>query len=138
MESARSMIREGFEKIHKIVKALMTFSKSDVEKPVESDLHEIIDNTLLIVNSRFGDQIRIEKDYRLEHTVPVFQDKLHQILLNIIDNAIFAIQREEEEKEKKDFIRICTWEVKGRTAGERQAVIEICNYGSGYSGSAYF
>jgi two-component system NtrC family sensor kinase len=129
MESARSLIREGFEKTLKIVKALMTFSKSDVEKPVKSDLHEIIDNTLLIVNSRFGDQIQIEKDYRLERSVPIFHGKLHHILLSIIDNAIFAIQHEEEKKEKKDFIRICTWEVKGRTAGEGQAVIEICNSG---------
>ena len=130
MESARSMIRDGFERTHKIVKALMTFSKSDEDKPVKSDLHEIIDSTLLIVRSRIGDQIRIEKEYRLESTVPVFQGKLHQILLSIIDNAIFAIQHNEEEKEKKDeFIRICTWEVKGRTAGEGQAVIEICNSG---------
>jgi two-component system NtrC family sensor kinase len=130
MESARSMIRDGFERTHKIVKALMTFSKSDVEKPVKSDLHEIIDNTLLLVRSRIGDQIRVEKEYRLESTVPVFQGKLHQILLSIIDNAIFAIQHNEEEKEKKDeFIRICTWEVKGRIAGEGQAVIEICNSG---------
>jgi two-component system NtrC family sensor kinase len=84
---------------------------------------------LLIVNSRFGDQIQIEKDYRLERSVPIFHGKLHHILLSIIDNAIFAIQHEEEKKEKKDFIRICTWEVKGRTAGEGQAVIEICNSG---------
>jgi signal transduction histidine kinase len=127
MESAKSMIREGFEKTHKIVKALMTFSNSDKENPVKSDLHEIIDNTLLFIRSGFGENIRIEKDYRLKRTVPVFQDKLHQVFLNVIDNALFAIRGKEELK--NEFVRISTWVVKGRTSKEDQAVIEICNSG---------
>ena len=129
MDSARYIIREGFEKTHKIVKALMTFSNSDKEKPVKSDLHEIIDNTLLFIRSRLGETIRIQKDYRLNRTVPVFQDKLHQVLLSVFDNAIYAIQQKEQLKD--EFIRICTWEVKGRTAEETRAVIEICNSGPG-------
>ena len=129
MESARSMIREGFEKTHKIVKALMTFSKSDEEKPVKSDLHEIIDNTLLFIRSRLGEHIKIVPDYRLKRTVPVFPDKLHQVLLYVFDNAISAIQQKEQLKD--EFIRISTWEVKARTAAETRAVIEICNSGPG-------
>ena len=129
MESARYMIWEGFEKIRKIIKALMTFSKSDTEKPVKSDLHEIIDNTLLIIRSRFGENIRIVPEYRLKRIIPVFPDKLHQVLLNIFDNAIYAIQQKEEQKD--EFIRICTWEVKGRTEAETRAIIEICNSGPG-------
>jgi signal transduction histidine kinase len=129
MESARSMIREGFERTHKIVKALMTFSKSDEEKPVKSDLHEIIDNTLLFIRSRLGEHIRIITDYRLKRTVPVFPDKLHQVLLYVFDNAISAIQQKEQLKD--EFIRISTWEVKARTAAETRAVIEICNSGPG-------
>ena len=129
MESARSMIREGFEKTNKIVKALISFSSSDPEKPVKSDLHEIIDNTLLFIRSRLGENIKIHKDYRINRTVPVFQDKLHQVLLSVLDNAIYAIQQKEQLKD--EFIRICTWEVKGRGAGETRAVIEICNSGPG-------
>jgi len=127
MESARSMIREGFEKTYKIVKALMAFSQSDQEKPVKTDLHEIIDNTLLFIMYRLGENIRIEKDFRLNKRVPVFQDKLHQVLLSVLDNAIYAIQHKEQLKD--EFIRISTWEVKGRTAGEGRAVIEIYNSG---------
>jgi signal transduction histidine kinase len=127
MESASAMIREGFEKVHTIVKALMTFSRSDEEKPVKSDLHEIIENTILFIRSRIAEDIRIERDYRLKGTVPVFQDKLHQVFLSILDNALHAIQQKEQRK--NEFIRISTWEVKGRTAGEGRAVIEICNSG---------
>ena len=129
MESARSMIREGFDKTHKIVKALMTFSGSDKEKPVKSDLHEIIDNTLLFIRSRLGEHIRIIADYRLKRTVPIFPDRLHQVLLYVFDNAIYAIQQKEQMKD--EFIRISTWEVKARTAAETKAVIEICNSGPG-------
>lgn len=129
VSTARSMIREGFEKAHRIVKALMTFSRSDVVKPVKSDLHEIIDNTLLFIRSRLSENIKIHKDYRLDRRVPVHPDKLHQILLNIIDNAIYAIQHKKALKD--EFIRISTWEVKGRTISETRAVIEICNSGPG-------
>jgi signal transduction histidine kinase len=126
-ESARSMIRQGIGKAHKILKALMTFSGRDTETPVPSDLHEIIDNTLLLISSRLGEHIRIEKEYRVKRTIPVFPDKLHQLLWNIIDNAIFAIQ--EKEQFKDESIRISTWELPGRTAEEGRAVIEICNSG---------
>ncbi len=129
MESARSMIREGFEKTNKIVKALISFSSSDKGKPVTSDLHEIIDNTLILLRSRLGENIRIHKDYRINRGVPIFPDKLHQVLLSVFDYAIYAIQHKEQLKD--EFIRICTWEVKGRGAGETRAVIEICNSGPG-------
>jgi signal transduction histidine kinase len=129
VESARSVIREGFDRMHNIIKALMAFSSRDKEKPVESDLHEIIDNTLLLIGSRFGDNIRIETDYRLNRTVPVFTDMLQQVLLNVIDNAIYAILHKEPLKD--EFIRISTWEVKGRAPEETRAVIEICHSGPG-------
>jgi signal transduction histidine kinase len=125
--TALSMIREGFEKVHHIIKALMTFSSSEEAKPDPSDLHEIIDNTLLFVRSGLGDQIRLETDYRVKHSVPVFPDKLHQVLLYVIDNAVFAIQHKEDQA--NEFIRICTWEEKGKTFEENLAVIEICNSG---------
>ena len=83
----------------------------------------------MFIRSRLGENIKINKDYRLPHTVPVFQDKLHQVLLSVIDNAIYAIQQKEQLKD--EFIRISTWEVKGRTAGETRAVIEIYNSGPG-------
>jgi signal transduction histidine kinase len=129
VSTSRSMIREGFEKTNRIVKALMTFSRSEEGKPVKSDLHEIIDNTLLFIRSRLGENIKIHKDYRIDRMVPVYPDKLHQILFSIIDNAIYAIQHKETLKD--EFIRISTWEVKGRTLAETRAVIEICNSGPG-------
>ena len=125
--TALSMIREGFDKTHKIIKALMTFSGSEEAEPVEIDLQEIIDNTVLFVRSRLGDEIQVETDYRVKQTVPAVPEKLHQVLLSVIDNAIFAIRHKQELG--KEFIRICTWEEKGKTPEESRAVIEICNSG---------
>ena len=128
-ETARSMIRDGFNKANRIVKALMTFSGRDDEQPVMNDLHEIIDNTLLFVRSRLGEDIRIETEFRVKRSIPVIPDKLHQVLWNVMDNAIYAIRQKEQLKD--EFIRISTWEVQGRTAEEEWAVIEICNSGPG-------
>jgi len=129
IESARVMIREGFDKTRKIANSLLSLSKSDTEKPLKSDLHELLDNTLLLSRSRFGENIRIHKDYRINHKVPVFQDKLQQVLLSVFDNAVYAIEHKEQPKD--EFIKICTWEVKGQTLAESRAVIEICNSGPG-------
>ena len=88
---ALRMAFDGLERATGIVKALMTFSRKGGSKLIESDLHEIIDNTLLFLRSKITVDIEIKKEYQLKNKVPVFQEKMHQVIMNIIDNAIFAV-----------------------------------------------
>jgi signal transduction histidine kinase len=118
---AEHFISEGLNKASAIVKGLMTFSYRGTPILIESDINELIDNTLLFLNSRIGDEILVEKKYKLAEKVPIFQEKIHQVILNVIDNAIFELKG---SIEKKKTLEISTEKV------EENAVIKIANSGS--------
>jgi len=88
---AAKMAFDGLSRSVDIVKALMTFSHRGGSKKVETDLHEIIDNTLMFLSSKISDDIRIIKHYDLDRRVPVFPEKMHQVVMNLLDNALFAV-----------------------------------------------
>ncbi len=91
---ATKMAFDGLDRTIGIVKALMTFSHRGGSKKVETDLNETIDNTLMFLNSKTSDDIQMIKKYKLEKQVPVFPEKIHQVIMNILDNAIFAVNME--------------------------------------------
>ena len=91
---AIKMASDGLDRSNGIVKALMTFSHRGGSKKVETNLNDIIDNTLMFLSSKISDDIQIIKNYRLERQVPVFPEKMHQVIMNILDNAIFAVNME--------------------------------------------
>ncbi|MFO7669178.1 MAG: ATP-binding protein [Bacteroidales bacterium] len=95
-KKATKLAFDGLDRATEIVKALMTFSHRGLSKKNLSDLHDIIDNTLLFLQSKMTGQIEVRKVYNLTEWVPVFQDKIHQVILNLIDNAIFATKLNKE------------------------------------------
>ncbi len=92
--TATKMAFDGLGRSIGIVKALMTFSHRGGSKKTETDLNEIIDNTLMFLGSKISDDIQIIKKYKLNRKVAVFPEKMHQVIMNIIDNAIFAVTRD--------------------------------------------
>ena len=91
---ATKMAFDGLDRSVGIVKALMTFSHRGGSKKVDTDLNETIDNTLMFLNSKISDDIQINKKYKLNRKVPVFPEKMHQVIMNILDNALFAVNME--------------------------------------------
>jgi len=90
LDLASGMAQSGLNRAAEIVKAMMTFSTHVVPQLIEVDIHQIIDNTLLFQKPMIGDII-VSKDYKLLEKVPVYPEKIQHVILNIIDNAIFAI-----------------------------------------------
>lgn len=125
INEAAGIIEEGLEQANSIVSSLMTFSYKGYPKLVKSDISDILDKTLLFLKSKINNNITIRKSYNIDIEVGVYQDKLHQVFLNIIDNAIFAVNLLEDQSEKKISIRSYT-EIKGE---ENYAVIQISNNG---------
>jgi signal transduction histidine kinase len=91
--NAISMIRIGYERVSNTVQALMAFSFRG--KPILSaaNINKIIDNTLLFMNIKIPSDIRIVREYKLQKEVPVYPDKIHQVLINILNNAIYAVSK---------------------------------------------
>ncbi len=118
---AKDMIASGVERTSNIITALMTFSYQGTSELMETDLSALINNTLLFLRSRTKKDIHIRKEFGLKEKVPVFKEKLHQVLLNIIDNALYALQDVRDNNQK--MLTIETYKE------ENYAVIRVSNNG---------
>lgn len=92
----KSMVR-GAERIRKIVSSLGTFSNLDKAEKKLADIHECIDSVLLILQNRleansFHFEIQVIKEYGSLPLVECYPGELNQVFLNILSNAIDAMQ----------------------------------------------
>jgi two-component system, NtrC family, sensor kinase len=81
----------GADRLRKIVRGLHTFSHMDESAQRPADLHECIDNTLLILNSRLKQGIEVIRSYGDLPLVSCYSGPLSQVVMNIIGNAIDAL-----------------------------------------------
>ncbi len=87
-----SNIKVGAKKTADIVKSLRTFSRSDSDIPVLSDINENIDSTLILLHNQYSDRINVIKNYERIPLVNCYQGKLNQVFMNLLANAIQAIE----------------------------------------------
>lgn len=85
-------IKEGVRRSTGIVRSLNHYSSSDTLTKAKCDLTSIIDNCLLILINQTKDRIEVVKEYddQLE-LYPCNEGQLHQAILNILTNAVHAI-----------------------------------------------
>jgi len=91
-----SSMKIGAERIRSIVLSLRNFSRLDEAKMKAVDIHEGIDSTLLILQSRLKGKlgypdIQIVRKYSDLPKVECYPGKLNQVFMNILNNAIDAI-----------------------------------------------
>jgi signal transduction histidine kinase len=112
-------VGEGAERISELVKAVKSYSYLD-QGPVKLvDIHEGLDNTLVILRHKLKYGVTVVKDYSPDlPRVEAFASELNQVWTNLIDNAADAMNGQGE-------IRI-------RTFGkDRDVVVEITDNGPG-------
>ncbi|WP_017748382.1 ATP-binding sensor histidine kinase [Scytonema hofmannii] len=114
-------LKLGTDRIRNISISLRSFSRADTTAKVLFNLHEGIDSTLLILKHRLKankvhPEINIIKDYGDLPLVKCLPGQLNQVFMNILANAIDAI--EESLGEKIGFIWIHT-----QCSSEKQNVI---------------
>lgn len=89
-------MKSGIERIHQISISLRTFSRCDTFSKIAVNIHEGLDSTLLILRHRLkakGDRPAIEviKEYGDLPLVECYPGQLNQVFMNILANAIDAI-----------------------------------------------
>jgi len=89
-------IEEGANRSSQIVKGLRTFSRLDEDNCQMYDIHEGIDSTLILLQNKIKDRIKIRKEYGDFEDVECFPSKFNQVILNILTNSIQAIEGEGE------------------------------------------
>lgn len=90
-------MKVGAERIREIVLSLRTFSRLDEAEMKAIDIHEGIDSTLMILQSRFKGNnqrptIEIIKEYDNLPLVECYAGQLNQVFMNILSNAIDALE----------------------------------------------
>ncbi|MFN8258121.1 MAG: two-component regulator propeller domain-containing protein [Bacteroidales bacterium] len=86
-------IKIGVYRVSDIVNSLNHFSRQTENKSEKCNIHAILDQCLLILNHKYKDRIEIKKNFTQDLTfVEGNEGKLHQVFLNIIGNAVQAIQ----------------------------------------------
>jgi len=89
----------GAERIKEIVRSLKSFSRLDESELKPVDIHQSIDNTLLILQHRLravGGWLEIEviKNYGQLPHVTCYASQLNQVFLNLLNNAIDALENQ--------------------------------------------
>jgi C4-dicarboxylate-specific signal transduction histidine kinase len=119
-EGASKLVQSGFERVSGIVKALMSFSSGSKPRLILADINKIIENTLLFLSSKMPENIVLEKNFHFRGKTKIYVDRIHQVIISIVANAIDAV-KENKKKEKKIWITT-------RKEGS-ELVIEIANNG---------
>ncbi|NEO58757.1 MAG: HAMP domain-containing protein [Okeania sp. SIO3B5] len=95
-------MEEGSKRIKEIVLSLRKFSRHDESPQKQVDIHEGIDSTLLILQSRLKPKagfpkINIIKEYGNLPLVRCWAGQVNQVFLNIIANGIDALEMSWEQ-----------------------------------------
>jgi predicted ATPase/signal transduction histidine kinase len=136
-----SSMKNGTQRIRDIVLALRNFSRLDEAEMKPANIHEGIDNTLLILHGRLQanivhSPIKIIKEYGDLPEVECYPRQLNQVFINILGNAIDAIYKHNQELSPKarhnhaNFIKIHT-----QTINNEWVRISIQDNGAGISES---
>ncbi|MGK6349740.1 7TM diverse intracellular signaling domain-containing protein [Parapedobacter sp. DT-150] len=85
-------MHEGASRTAEIVKSLRVFSRVDEDSLKFADINEGLESTLVILNSVIKEAV-VDKQYGQLPLIECYPGKLNQVFLNIITNALYAINK---------------------------------------------
>ena len=93
-------VQFGIERIQEIVSALRTFSRTDEVGIKAIDVHQAMDNTLLLLHSRIKEWpednlIEIARHYGNLPPIDCYPGPLNQVFMNILSNALDALEHQQ-------------------------------------------
>jgi PAS domain S-box-containing protein len=99
LEPMINAINTGVHRAARIVASLSHFSRSTDSIEEQCNIHNIIDNCLVMLQNQIKNKATVTKEYTEQQFVLTGNDgKLHQVFLNIIANAAQAIPEKGEIK----------------------------------------
>ncbi len=97
-----------------VVRKLLAFSRQKDEKYTLSNIEEVIDDTLSLVNNTLNKEgVRIIKHFGKTPPVKVNQNEIQQVVLNMVINAIQAIDENTDLSSENKVIGVTTEAVDG-------------------------
>jgi signal transduction histidine kinase len=87
-----SEIRQASERISQIVQAMKSYTYLDQARLLEVDVHEGLENTLVIMQHKLKRGVSVRREYAPDlPRIEAYASELNQVWTNIIDNAIDAM-----------------------------------------------
>jgi PAS domain S-box-containing protein len=94
-DNVRELIKSiniGIDRAANIVTSLNHYNRRNDSKLEPCDIHSIINNCLVILRNQIENKIEVEKKYTSQPFILIGNEgKLHQAILNILSNAVQAI-----------------------------------------------
>ena len=119
MTSLLNEVQETTSRLSQIVKAMKAYTYLDQAPLLEVDVHEGLENTLVIMQHKLKQGVTVKREYKKDlPRIQAYASELNQVWTNIIDNAVDAMEGNGE-------ITIRTHEEDGRV------VVEIIDNGPG-------
>jgi len=87
-------MKEGLDRVKELVLDLRTFSRLDEGELKTVDVIDTIDAVLLLLKHRMNGSIQVEKNLAATRLLHCHGGRLHQVLMNLIGNAVDAIAGE--------------------------------------------
>lgn len=107
-------IKVGADRLKQMIGALRNFSHMDESQRKSSDLHQCLDDALLILHGRFKNHVQIIKQYGDLPLIQCYSGQLSQVFINLIGNAIDAL------------LEVITSESKFNWEPQIQITTEVC------------
>ncbi|MEG4804431.1 PAS domain S-box protein [Microcoleus sp. ARI1-B5] len=100
-----SSMKMGADRIREIVLSLRNFSRLDDSAKQPANIHEGIDNTLLILHNKLRaraeyPEIKIIKDYGKLPLIECYAGQLNQVFMNLVSNSIDALEDAWKQKRR--------------------------------------
>lgn len=88
-------IEDSTTRVSRLVDAAKQYAQLDRAPFQVTDVHELLDSTLLMLSAKIGPGVTVVKEYdRTLPKVPSYPGELNQVWTNLIDNAVFAMAGE--------------------------------------------
>ncbi|NEO58683.1 MAG: HAMP domain-containing protein [Okeania sp. SIO3B5] len=123
-----SSMKTGAERIKHIVQSLRNFSRLDESEIKFVNLQEGIENTLVILNNKVQ-HIKVLKNYGELSLVECYPAKINQVFLDIIFNAVDAINQLVSQEQNLQLNFVPTLKIKTETIENERVRISFWNNG---------
>ncbi len=96
IDNLMGSIQNGVNRTAEIVNGLRVYSRLDQGEYKNTDINENIDATLVLLSNKYKNRIEIKKNYENIPEVQCISGKISQVFMNLLDNAIQAIENKGE------------------------------------------
>ncbi|MEG3847643.1 PAS domain S-box protein [Microcoleus sp. herbarium19] len=129
-------MQTGCERIVEIIQTLRNFSRTDEAKIKQADIHEGLESTLLMLNSRLKAKanwqgIEVVKEYGDLPKIKCHPGLLNQVFMNILANAMDALEESSSQTKNTANSTCPTITIKTETIDNKSICIRIKDNGPG-------